>query len=463
MAEILCLTSGLMGIAYASFELTHRLEEAGHRVQYGSPRPIADLAEANGIQYKQLAPVNFFPAGQEHVGGGLVQRLRKWKDRLVQRKQRRVEAVEALGMDEFAHFLRTTSPDLIIIDIELHEHIMTAVAMGIPTVLLSQWFSLWQQPGLPPLMQQTIPGEGWRGSSWGLAWTWWCWRWQRRWIFGKKSLRTVGTHRRAILREYARKIGFSHRYIPHNYWPGPFTYSGLPMISMTMQEMEFPHMAHPNLTYVGAMVNDQRRDVKHDNTIDSQLSSVFARCEQEGNHLICCTVSTFKAGDTVFLQRLIAAVGRRPEWRLVVGLGAKLKVTDLGEIPENVHPFPWIPQLKVLAKADCSINHGGIHTINECIHCRVPMLVYSGKRSDQNGCAARVHYHQLGIMADKDRDDSATIELKIENVLENPSFRESLERMHQQYEGYHQKEVLTSYVVEFLDQQAKQQTIGMTD
>ena len=359
MAEILCLTSGLTGIAYASFELVRRLEQAGHSVVYASPRSIGDLAEANGITYTQLAPVNFFPGGQENGEKGLMQRLKKWWSRLSNRDQRRADAVQALGMDAFAGFLQERDPDLIIVDVELHEHLMTAVAMGWPTVLLSQWFSLWQRPGLPPLMEATIPGQGWRGSSWGLSWAWWRWRWQRRWIFGKKSLRTVGTNRRAILREYARKIGFPLRYAPDNYWPGPFTYSGLPVLSMTVQEMEFPHPIQAGLTYVGAMVNEERKDAKQDSEVEGRLAEIFALCDEQNTRLICCTVSTFKAGDTTFLQRLIAAVGRRPDWQLIVGLGSKLQVAELGEIPTNVHPFAWIPQLRVLRRADCSINHGG--------------------------------------------------------------------------------------------------------
>jgi UDP:flavonoid glycosyltransferase YjiC (YdhE family) len=98
-------------------------------------------------------------------------------------------------------------------------------------------------------------------------------------------------------------------------------------------------------------------------------------------------------------------------------------------MPKNVHAFAWIPQLKVLAAADISINHGGIHTINECVHFGVPMLVYSGKKSDQNGCAARVHFHEIGIMADKDVDDAATIQSKIHKLLSVHIYKKNITEM----------------------------------
>jgi len=122
----------------------------------------------------------------------------------------------------------------------------------------------------------------------------------------------------------------------------------------------------------------------------------------------------------------------------------------LGELPNNVHVFGWIPQLKVLANADLSINHGGIHTINECVHFEVPMLVYSGKRSDQNGCAARVHYHQVGIMADKDKDESSHIRANIKEVLNQPIYRQNIKSLAQAIQGYQREQVLEKAIAPFL-------------
>ena len=119
---------------------------------------------------------------------------------------------------------------------------------------------------------------------------------------------------------------------------------------------------------------------------------------------------------------------------LISGLGGRLDLDFLGPLPDNVNVFAWAPQLTVLEHADCSINHGGIHTINECLHFQVPMLVYSGKRSDQNGCAARVAFHGIGLMADKDRDDVPAIREKIERVLTDPVYKERLAAMYRHYQ-----------------------------
>jgi UDP:flavonoid glycosyltransferase YjiC (YdhE family) len=115
----------------------------------------------------------------------------------------------------------------------------------------------------------------------------------------------------------------------------------------------------------------------------------------------------------------------------MMSLGGLIDREQLGELPPNVYVYPWLPQLQILERADCSINHGGIHTINECIHFKVPMLVYSGKRSDQNGCAARVAYHQLGLIGDKDQDSVVQIREKIRKVLTDGEIRRNVELMYE--------------------------------
>ncbi len=42
------------------------------------------------------------------------------------------------------------NPDLVLINGEMHEHIIAAWAAGVPLALLNSFVSIWRQPGLPP-------------------------------------------------------------------------------------------------------------------------------------------------------------------------------------------------------------------------------------------------------------------------------------------------------------------------
>ncbi len=457
MSKILCITTGLTGILHASFEVASRLIDDGHRVILASPRDVREKVVAQGFEYLQLPPIAFSPAPTLPRSPGLISKIRRLWTKAVSVKQRQLLALANLKMTEFSQILDEQKPDFLLIDVELHDHIMTAFAKGFPMALLSQWFSLWKCRGLPPLAHSTIPGRGWHGHWLSLELAWQFIRIKRQWNTWKKAIASVYSDRRSILRCYAKKVGFPLQLADENYWPGPFTYNSIPVLSTTLFEMEFPHQPPPFLKYVGAMVYADRKDEKTTPEQPGQFEAIFQRKQKTGAALIYCSVSTFSSGDVSFLRKIIQAVNNRPDWLLILSVGGLLDVTSLGPLPENIRAFTWVPQLLVLKHADCSINHGGIHTINECIHFKVPMLVYSGKKSDQNGCAARGAFHNLGMMADKDKDDVPTIRERIEKVLTNNQYRHRMTRMHQHYQDYKSQNRIAKVVNQLMmDKQAVQ-------
>lgn len=426
MANILCITSGLTGILNASFELVSRLEAMGHSVTYSSPRDVNENVSVQGFNYLQLDPINFDPAPEPPAFSGPLRKLNRLLHKVTHIKERRRKAVLALNMDSFKEKLAHVNPDLIVIDIELHEHIMTLISMKQNVLLLSQWFSTWNRNGLPPIQSSIIPGISFNGSKLGMRLSWMNLKRKRWYMFTKKKATSVYTDRRSILQQHAKAVGFPGQYIKENYWPGPFSYDQLPVISMTSQALEFPHDVRPNLYYIGPMIYGNRKDPSDNSMFSQKLNEVFEESKSENIKLIYCSVSTFSMGDKSFIKKVIEAVIGQTEWRLIVSLGGNIDTAAFGKIPENVFVFDQVPQLKILERADLSINHGGIHTINECLNFGVPMLIYSGKTSDQNGCAARVHYHRIGLMADKDLDDSEVIRSKIDMVLNDKSFVENI-------------------------------------
>jgi len=449
MAKILCATSGLTGMLNASFELVTQLQSDGHEVIYATPKPVGKRVEAQGIHYIQLPEITALSDDDIPKYKGPFRKINRWVYKIRHRKARQEKGLAIIQPTAFQNLLSTIQPDLILLDVELHEYIITANAAPIPLVLLSQWFSLWRRPGLPYLLHDTIPGQGWSGSRFAI-WLSWCKiRVKRWWIFAKKRLLGGGTDRRSLLFALARENNFPLSYIRENNWPGPFTYGTLPVLNMTMAELEFPHSPRPNAFYVGIMVRENRKEITSIKDED-KLQDAFAYQNRTGATLIYGSVSTLKAGDLSFIKKIMAAVADQQEWMLIIGLGGLIDQETLGELPKNVFAFSYVPQLRVLSKAQLSINHGGIHTINECIHYGVPMLIYSGKRSDQNGCAARIAYHKLGIMADKDKDGVAEIRQNIQEVLENSEYRKKTEAINAVNQDYKKHRILEKQIEKFL-------------
>ncbi|EKU98799.1 glycosyl transferase, UDP-glucuronosyltransferase [Leptolyngbya sp. PCC 7375] len=418
MAHIVCMTGGLTGILNASFALVKQLEQAGHRVTYASPAQLREPVTAQGIPYVQL-DTWVIQAGEPSMG-----RWQKWRTL----RERQQQAVDALGVQNFVQTIRELAPDLLLIDMEMHPHIMAAVTGQFSVALLCQFLSIWKRPSLPPMHTSIVPGKGLSGQRLAIEWSWWRYSWRKWWEFQRECWRRMGIDRVSILRCYARQIGYPWRN-QRDQWLVPYPHASLPILCFNALELDFPHDPHPSMNYVGPMVLENRQESMVEPATEAALVQLFEKHTSDERFLIYCGCSTFVKTDQHFLQKLIEAVSTRPQWDLVLGLGGKLSPRKLSDLPLNVHAFSWVPQLQVIQHADCVINNGGINSINECLYFGVPMLVYSLKHFDQDGDAARVAYHGLGIAGDIVQDQSAKIRQYIQALLSDQSYKQQAERM----------------------------------
>ena len=428
MSHILLISSQITGVMNPILGLAHYLQADGHKITFASPYEIGPTVKARGFDYVQLPPIIRDRYAKSY-----------WRIRGSKRDACLSNAASDLGVANFAETLADINPDLLLIDIELHGHVMVAHQASVKTVLLVTWFSIWKTDGIPPLHTDIIPAEGFGGSRLGLDLAWrryWVWRWLRNlymWI------RDSGLYPLTQLRALADQIGFPFRTeaVPYM-WLIPCSYKTLPMMVLNGWELEFPHKPRPDTHYVGPMLQLGRRELAIDELAHQQIKSLYphGRGETPGKSLVYCAISSHFAADIGFVFNVIHAFRQRPAWTLILSVGKKLDVSKLGELPENVHAFPWVPQLDVLAHADAVISHGGANTINECIHFGVPLLIYSGKNVDQNGNAARVAYHKIGIRADKDRDSANEIERNLDELLTDPQYKTNVVKMGGDFKRY---------------------------
>ncbi|MEL6247544.1 MAG: nucleotide disphospho-sugar-binding domain-containing protein [Cyanobacteria bacterium J06627_15] len=420
MAHIVCITGGLTGIFHASLALVQQLTQAGHRVTYASPHDFRQAVTAQGIDYVQLDRWLVQPADPP---------MSRWQ-KLLTLQARQQRAVDELGVQSFTQTLQNLEPDLVLIDMEMTPHIMAGVMSGLPMVLLCQFLSIWKRPCLPAISSPIMPAK----DRWGrwlraeLSWlrngfTTWKAAQQQRWV-------RVGLDRRSIWGCYARQIGYPFsEQSGFTQWLIPFGQGQLPVLCFNASELDFPHEPHPLMHYAGPMVSEARQNSRVTPDTWKILEQRFENRRSRGRTLIYCSCSTFAKGHRQWLSKVIAAVADCPEWDLVVGLGNQLDREQLGTLPPTVYAFGWVPQLEVLKQADCAVVNAGINTINECIDSGVPMLVYSLGHADQNGNAARVAYHGLGLVGDREQDTAGQIRDSIRTLLTEPSYRNCVEQM----------------------------------
>ena len=436
MARILCVTAGLPGLVYSSIELARRLAAAGHRVVHAGPPEDRGLVEQNGLELLPLEPSGYERFLEVDARTGTLQRLLTLRDR-------RDRALRSLAVRGFARAVRELQPDLALINGEMHEHVLAAASTGVPMALLNTFVSIWRRPGLPPPHHLARPGVGWQGSRPGTALLWLTLRlgkWRRVW---SQRLRRLGCDRLAVLRLLARETGFDlRRETDAGQWLIPFTYRRLPVLTLHALEFELPHRPPENVHYVGPMILEARDDRPLAAEDRLRLATIFARCRRAGGDrtLIYAGFGSVFSTDPGLLRRLLRVVTERPDWELVIGLTGPVAPGSLGELPERVHAFPWLPQLEVLRHADAAIIHGGVNTVDECVVAAVPMLVYCGGETDMAGTTARVVHHGIGIAGDR-RDGAVEGRAHLDRLLHEPGFRQRLTRLRARYLAYRERRV----------------------
>jgi UDP:flavonoid glycosyltransferase YjiC (YdhE family) len=444
--RILVVTAGLSGLLYSSVELARRLAKVGHHVTYAGPATAHPLAEQHDLGFLALPPSQYDQFLEADATAGAIRRL-------VELRRRRQRAAESMAVGGFVTALRQLDPGLVLIDGEMHEHIIAASGTGAPVALLNTFASIWRRPGLPPPHHLARPGFGWKGTRLGMWMLWLELRLRKQQKAALHGFRRVGCDRLSILRHLGREADFDlRRETDDSQWLIPFNYRRIPVLSLHALEFEFPHSPPDRVHYVGPMVLEPRNDRPMPPEDKGELEAVFEwRRRGEGRRrLVYVGFGSVFSSDLDLVRRLVGAVEMRPDWKLIISLSDRVTRDEIGRLPPGAHAFPWTPQLRALRQADACVTHGGINTIDECVLSGVPLLVYCGFETDMAGNTARVVHHGIGIAGDRDRDTTETIVGHVERLMSEPTFDQNLQRLRRDYEAYAENRVAERVVESLL-------------
>lgn len=437
--RIAYLTNGLASTLNSSLELSRRLTEAGHDVIYVSPADLQERVAAYGYRFERLVADQGFQ--RELPDAVPIRRPAAWLRSLPTRRRIMRASMEH---DEVERTIAGIAPDVLLIDYEMHTAVIASRATGIPTLLPMVWFTVFRQLEIPPMntmlpIDRSPAGRARIVVAWAKIWI-------RRYLGAWKDRlsRTVSgdifrplrydTGNYHELRAHARRKDFNlRRETSRLHFLKPFVYLHIPALAFNVREMEFPHRSRPGLIYTGPMVLHDRKDAAAGSSRERVARFLAER--DSARPLVYCSLGTYWAADTELLSKIVDAFRRRSDWDLVLGLGGTLDPGVLGPVPANVLPLGYAPQVEILQQADCAITHGGITTINESIEFGVPLVVYSTGHVDQNGCAARVAHHTLGVVAGRG-EDSAAIEANIERALTDETIAQSVQAMQHVFATY---------------------------
>ncbi|MDY6942468.1 MAG: macrolide family glycosyltransferase [Pseudomonadota bacterium] len=166
-----------------------------------------------------------------------------------------------------------------------------------------------------------------------------------------------------------------------------------------------------NVKFVGASVPEKR---------DNDSLDIH---RQPGQPLIYVSLGSVHNMCTDFYVNCIRAFGDRP-YQVIMSIGDRTDIKQLGPIPENFTVKARVPQLDVLQTADAFVSHGGMNSINESLYYNVP-LVMVPQQVEQAFSALRISRLGAGVMLMPNMATPERLRQSVDEILSKPDYRES--------------------------------------
>jgi zeaxanthin glucosyltransferase len=326
----------------------------------------------------------------------------------------------------FDQLMRDVRPDLIILDCNMVNLAFLLFEYKVKVISLCTMLSVDKDVNVPPLTSGFIPDQSIL-SKWYTELLW-------QLHFAKRSVMylffklihfgiPLGLQDRGLLAKIAVRSRLSADALIISNRAILTGLKNVPEIILTPRALDFPRVK--KLHYLSFKNHLQRNEAgidEPDRLQEDQLA--IMRSEKKNCKLIYCSLGTvnvdhFKGCSTFFEQAIAAVSGKQDVWMILsTGMVDPATLQIPFTMEPNVFVYRKVPQLEVLKCCDIMITHGGLQSITECVLFEVPMIVYPLNAAwDQQGNAARVVFHKLGVRGNIKQSDTRRIRESINRIF----------------------------------------------
>ena len=147
----------------------------------------------------------------------------------------------------------------------------------------------------------------------------------------------------------------------------------------------------------------------------------------ENKKVIFISLGTVANENLSFYKNCFEALGSRDDLIIIMSIGKRIDIKELGDIPSNFKLYNYVPQLEVLKQIDLFITHGGMNSSSEGLYNNLPLIVVP-QFGDQFMVASRVAQLNAGLSLIHNVD-SNSIKNAVNKILENDLYRENARKI----------------------------------
>ncbi|MDQ1143929.1 MGT family glycosyltransferase [Bacillus sp. SORGH_AS 510] len=147
----------------------------------------------------------------------------------------------------------------------------------------------------------------------------------------------------------------------------------------------------------------------------------------KGKNLLYISLGTVFNQAIDFYKICFEAFGNS-DHTVVMSIGEKTPLAELGEIPPNFFVKNYVPQTEVLKHTKVFITHGGMNSVHEGLYYGVPLVVLP-QSADQPIIARQVANIGAGITLQMQGLSAEQLRDAVEHVLKDPTFQRRAAKM----------------------------------
>lgn len=215
----------------------------------------------------------------------------------------------------------------------------------------------------------------------------------------------------ALRREY----GFAQAVPPEMY----SNFSDRNIIYTSAELQPYSASFPANFRFVGASIEEKPPDSDFAQSNFAQSNFPLPDAPQR---CIYISLGTLFNNNLPFYKMCIEALSG-VDARVIMSIGKKIAVQDLGTLPSNISAYSFVPQLDVLRKSDVFITHGGMNSVHEALWFGVPTVIVP-QAADQKFVSKRLDALGAGIRIAKDEVNAERLRNAVEKILTTPSYKE---------------------------------------